>query len=157
MQSLFGIRHFDFVPRSFVLPREADELGHEMRRHPEVAWIIKPATSACGRGIFVTKNFDEVPRDGIDDNYVAVQYINNPLLVNGFKFDLRLYVVVTSYKPLRIYLYEEGLARFATEKYDPDPRSFGNRFMHLTNYSINKVSLKCASCVLNLLLHRPTC
>jgi len=46
-------------------------------------------------------------------------------------------VLVTSYEPLRVYVYKEGLARFASETYtskiDKD-----NKFMHLTNYSINK-------------------
>ena len=60
------------------------------------------------------------------------------------KFDLRIYVAVTSIEPLRIYVYEEGLTRFATEKYQPplekndDINNREGKFCHLTNYSINK-------------------
>ena len=64
------------------------------------------------------------------------QYIQNPLLIDGYKWDLRIYVAVTSINPLRIYVYEEGLVRFASEKYDTS--DLKNIFSHLTNYSINK-------------------
>ena len=61
-----------------------------------------------------------------------------------YKFDLRLYVAVTSFEPLRAYIYDEGLARFSTVKYTNDhadqPSHLSNPFMHLTNYSINKKS-----------------
>jgi len=68
----------------------------------------------------------------------VAQYINNPLLVDGHKCDLRLYVVVTNYDPLLIYLYEEGLVRFAAVKYDGRSQYIWNPCMHLCNYSINK-------------------
>ena len=87
---------------------------------------------------------------------VVSRYIENPLCIDGksilslslytcnfrrilgFKFDLRLYVAVTSYDPLRIYLYEEGLTRFATVRYEGPGEQLDNRCMHLTNYSVNK-------------------
>ena len=52
--------------------------------------------------------FIQVP---LEEPMVVAKYIDNPLLINGHKSDLRLYVLVTSYDPLIIYLYEEGLVR----------------------------------------------
>ena len=48
---------------------------------------------------------------------VCQQYVSKPFLIDGFKFDLRVYVLVTSCDPLRIFVYEDGLGRFATLKY----------------------------------------
>lgn len=70
---------------------------------------------------------------------VVCQYIDNPLLFNGYKFDLRVYVALTSICPLRIYVYREGLARLATVQYNAIPEDkMTSKFTHLTNYSINK-------------------
>lgn len=60
------------------------------------------------------------------------------LFLTGYKFDLRLYVLVTSFDPLRIYMYTEGLGRFAAEPYSKSEENLTNLYMHLTNYSINK-------------------
>jgi tubulin polyglutamylase TTLL6/13 len=67
------------------------------------------------------------------------RYLHKPFLIEGLKFDMRIYVLISGIDPLRIFVYEEGLARFATEQYVP-PRSdnLENMFMHLTNYAINK-------------------
>lgn len=45
--------------------------------------------------------------------------------------------MVSSYEPLRVYVFKEGLARFASETYTSNVNK-DNKFMHLTNYSINK-------------------
>jgi len=69
---------------------------------------------------------------------VACRYIDPPMLMGGYKSDVRLYVLVTSFHPLVCYLYNEGLGRFATEPYTT--RDIETRTAHLTNYSINKHS-----------------
>jgi Tubulin-tyrosine ligase family len=92
----------------------------------------------------------------IDEQCIVSRYITNPLLINGLKFDLRVYVLITSFDPWRIYVYDEGLARFASEPYNSPASGPGegqsqqnakdggssvtknNKFAHLTNYSINK-------------------
>lgn len=73
---------------------------------------------------------------------MCFRYIDNPYLINGKKFDIRLFTLVTSFDPLRLYVFEDGLVRFATEDYSTDPALFRNRFVHLTNFAINKKSKK---------------
>ena len=46
-------------------------------------------------------------------------YLPNPLLVEGLKFDLRLYVVLTCSSPLQAYLSTRGVARFASHAWKP--------------------------------------
>lgn len=53
---------------------------------------------------------------------------------------MRIYVGITCYNPLRIYIFENGLARFATSQYSYDIESKENLLAHLTNYSLNKFS-----------------
>ena len=79
-------------------------------------------------------NISEAP---IDEPVIVSRYIPNPMLINGLKFDIRIYVLVSCFDPWRIYVYNEGLTRFASEPYDVKSVK-NNRFAHLTNYSINK-------------------
>lgn len=63
-------------------------------------------------------------------------------MINGLKFDLRIYALLTCVDPLRLYIYDEGIVRFATEPYTLSGDSLSNKFIHLTNFSINKNSEK---------------
>lgn len=67
------------------------------------------------------------------------EYLDKPHLVDDLKYDLRIYVLVYGLNPLRVYIHEQGIARFATEPYvAPRPSNINNLYMHLTNYAINK-------------------
>ena len=66
-----------------------------------------------------------------------------PYLIDNLKFDLRLYVLILSCDPLKIFLYQDGIVRFATKQYQPLSQRAGkaeldNLCMHLTNYAVNK-------------------
>ncbi|XP_070565987.1 tubulin monoglutamylase TTLL4-like [Ptychodera flava] len=137
MQLHFGKKDFGFFPQTFVLPYDTKLLKRAWEDGgPKQKWILKPVSCICrGIGIKVIHKWSQIPRR----RPVLVQrYLSKPFLINGSKFDLRIYVYVTSYDPLRIYVFEDGLVRFATMKYSSSMKSLSNKFMHLTNYSINK-------------------
>ncbi|XP_030904596.1 tubulin polyglutamylase TTLL5 isoform X2 [Melopsittacus undulatus] len=142
MQLAHGFKTFHILPRTFILPTEYQNFcsTYSKDRGP---WIVKPVASSRGRGVYLINNPSQIV---LGDNILVSRYISNPLLIDDFKFDVRLYVLVTSYDPLVIYLYEEGLARFATVRYDQASKNIKNQFMHLTNYSVNKKSGDYVSC-----------
>ncbi|XP_059545812.1 tubulin polyglutamylase TTLL5 isoform X9 [Myotis daubentonii] len=142
MQHTHGFKAFHILPQTFLLPAEYAEFCncYSKDRGP---WIVKPVASSRGRGVYLINNPNQI---SLEENILVSRYINNPLLIDDFKFDVRLYVLVTSYDPLVIYLYEEGLARFATVRYDQGAKNIRNQFMHLTNYSVNKKSGDYVSC-----------
>ncbi|KAL3133904.1 hypothetical protein ABBQ32_008359 [Trebouxia sp. C0010 RCD-2024] len=72
------------------------------------------------------------------ENYVVSRYIEDPLLIGGKKFDLRIYVVVLNYKPLQVYMSQLGFARFCNIKYSSEVAEMDNQFVHLTNVAIQK-------------------
>ncbi|CAH2314928.1 tubulin polyglutamylase TTLL5 isoform X1 [Pelobates cultripes] len=127
---------FDFLPKSYVLPNQYKDFCRASLKD-QGPWIMKPVSSTKGHGIKLINSPYQINRKS---NVLVSRYISNPLLIDGFKVDLRLYVLVTCYNPLIIYLYDEGITRFATAKYELSDNTLGNRFMHLTNYSINKES-----------------
>ena len=135
-------REFSFYPRTWILPSELSDFrsqfGSDGVALGNKIYIVKPDAGCQGRGIFLTRTLDTVP---LNDNYVAQLYIKKPLLIDGFKFDLRLYCLVTSVKPLRMYMFHDGLVRLCTEEYvKPSKHNLDKSCMHLTNYAINKNS-----------------
>ena len=136
MRTSYGGPIFDFFPITFILPNEYKKFVAEFSKQEEGErsyWICKPTEQSCGRGIFIFQDLHDLTYDCA---VVVQKYIVKPLLISGYKFDLRLYVIVTSFHPFRLYIYHEGLVRFSTERFDLS--RLNNPFSHLTNTSINK-------------------
>ena len=128
-------------------------MAKEKQRSENTIMIVKPSEASQGRGIFFINDYEKLREGlGLDHNgqpkskqglgsYVVQRYVKNPYLLDGLKFDLRLYVLVTSCQPLTIFWHREGIARFATEKYEISNKGkeMPNN-AHLTNYAVNKDS-----------------
>jgi len=140
-------QYFTVCPKTFVLPKEycqfieyfASIAEHEEdlpdeRKTPNL-WIMKPAGSSRGRGIQVVQDVGAVHYGELT---IIQQYIPHPLLINGFKWDMRTYVTVTSFNPLEAFIYREGFARFTTVPFSTRPEDLENKFVHLTNSSIQR-------------------
>ena len=88
----------------------------------------------------MVRNFEDIDiKSG--EQFVAQRYMAKPYLIDNLKFDLRVYGLIYGVEPLRVFMFQEGIARFATEEYvGPNRSNLDNLFMHLTNYAINKNS-----------------
>lgn len=129
---------WNIIPATFLLPKEYVAFCDEFAKNAEEEgnyWIMKPVGKSRGRGISLVKDITEV---AYSEPMVIQRYLKHPLLLSGFKFDLRIYVLITALNPLEVFLYKEGFARMSTVQYTLNPDKLGNKFVHLTNSSIQK-------------------
>eukprot|EP00916_Digyalum_oweni_P000063 GHVL01000079.1.p1 GENE.GHVL01000079.1~~GHVL01000079.1.p1 ORF type:complete len:215 (+),score=58.95 GHVL01000079.1:548-1192(+) len=124
---------FKILPVTFILPKEySNFINYFSNQRDSNIWILKPMSLSRGRGIKLINNLSDIK---YGENIILQKYISNPLLIYGYKFDLRLYVLVTSFQPLEAFIYKEGFGRFATVRYS---REDFDIYKHLTNTSIQK-------------------
>lgn len=130
------------MPLTFVLPQEYNAFVaafSAIQRIPGASqsnlWISKPIGMSRGRGIQVVNDIGDV---SYSQPIVMQKYLMNPLLFRSYKFDLRLYVLVTAFSGLEAFIYSEGLARFASKPFLASPDSIYDEQIHLTNSSIQK-------------------
>ncbi|XP_043253348.1 tubulin polyglutamylase TTLL13-like [Colletes gigas] len=131
-------KDYNFFPKTWCFPADHGEAIAYAKLRRSKTFIVKPDTGCQGRGIYLTRNLKDVKPT---ERMICQVYVARPFLVDGYKFDLRIYALITSCDPLRVYVHNDGLARFATSRYkEPTGHNTSNVFMHLTNYAVNKHS-----------------
>ncbi|CAF4844961.1 unnamed protein product [Pieris macdunnoughi] len=142
--------YLDFIPTTYILPTDYNLFLEEYRKSPQTMYILKPCAKSQGAGICLINKLSKLKKWSREskkylqhqltskDMYVLSRYIDNPLLIGGKKFDLRIYVLVTSFRPLKAYMYRNGFCRFCSLKYDTSLTELDNIFVHLTNVSVQK-------------------
>ena len=128
--------YFDFIPKTYVIPQQNEEIQDMKTPH-----IVKPASGSEGCGIFLVKKFKDIPSYCFTQDHIVQSYLMKPALLLNKKFDLRIYVMVTSLQPLQAFINTEGLVRVCTEEYSkPSKDNMHKLLSHLTNYTLNKMS-----------------
>ena len=115
-----------FEPNQFSFPQDEEIFNkfHKANKDKGAVYIAKPVASSEGNSILLFKEYtfillicyirlNELP-SMLSKEMVVQRYIHNPLLVDGFKFDLRIYLVIFGTDPLTAFICDEGLARFCT-------------------------------------------
>lgn len=142
----FAPESFDFIPRTFILPED----GLKFQNYQKIAgkhatFIAKTFNGSAGHDVKLFKELKDL-QSMKHEEIVVQRYINNPYLINGLKFDFRIYVIVTGKTEGKMHAYvaDEGIARFCSEQYQsPTQKNLDNPYMHVTNFNINKHSEKC--------------
>jgi Tubulin-tyrosine ligase family/IQ calmodulin-binding motif len=106
----------------------------------ENIWIIKPGQNSRGSGVRCVRSLQEILDSGIQmQSRIVQKYTESPLLVplsiGMCKFDMRIWVLVTSFDPINIYFYNTSYCRLCQEPYSLDSL---DPYKHLANYSIQK-------------------
>ena len=122
--------------------KEAPDVDHEAHRQGAGQGHF-PDRPRCSRRRWANASVANA-HDGActkgEEAYVVSRYVDDPLLIGGYKFDLRLYVVVTRFRPLRAFVSRLGFARFcaATSRREARAATSGDHYAHLTNVAVQK-------------------
>ncbi|WP_434986557.1 PqqD family peptide modification chaperone [Vreelandella zhaodongensis] len=140
-QRHFGSDHtlmarLNFFPRAYEMPHDYPALVEDAEANPTKRWILKPTNASKGKGIQVLSDLTAVP---LSPNWLVQEYVANPHTIRGHKYVLRLYMLIASIDPLRVYLYDQGFAKLASDPWDPD--DVDNPFSQLTNPDINALNV----------------
>jgi hypothetical protein len=119
-------RRLSFYPLSFLIPQQI--AAFEAAAAGNTAWAEKPPAGPI-RII-----------SGVPDRFSAAEVllqavVPNPLLIRGFKFDIRFFVAVPSLSPLRVYLHSQGIASFAADPFCPHFDDFARLAAHVPSLS----------------------
>ncbi len=136
-----------FLPESFLFWPGRDDVSHRKEFESRVkalgsdsVWIVKPGNEAHGNGIFISDSVDQILDhiDSLPDGsspWVVQRYISSPLLLEGNrKFDIRVWVLLTH--DYKVFVHNEGVLRTSCCVFDMT--DLGNKFVHMTNHSIQQ-------------------
>lgn len=150
-KSVLGSRTVSkYVPKAFL---NVEDVKRHLQSHPNKRFVVKLKSN---RGVSLQNVSDmNFTNTNSQKDFFAMEFVENPLLFNGHKFDFAVYVVITSVNPLRLYYYNKNIImRFCPKTYDtsdPEDRDRyvvqsthipGSKFQGLKEYFNNGFTYK---------------
>ena len=136
-----SIEDTHIMPRSYLLdsPKQCSSFFNQVSNSPPKMWVLKTSQGYGGDGVFIYPNVSKL-RDKFGSckhnrQLIVQEYIQNILLVEGRKFDVRALVLVGNTQPYMIF-HHEGYLRVSVRQFDPH----GGREVHLTNSHVQTSS-----------------
>ncbi|XP_066910251.1 protein polyglycylase TTLL10-like isoform X2 [Clytia hemisphaerica] len=136
------LRSSEFFMKSYIISN-LSEYNEFKRQYKEgEIWICKPSGRNQGKGIFLVTSLEGLQRELSDrkcpkmkiQERIIQKYIKKPLLINGFKFDIRVYMLIASTCPY-IAFYHKGYVRLSCVPYTVDDLDI---HAHLTNQFVQR-------------------
>ncbi|XP_030041663.1 inactive polyglycylase TTLL10 isoform X2 [Microcaecilia unicolor] len=146
------LRLDEFFPETFRLDMKDEKEAFFSLFEEGQTWICKPTSLNQGRGIFLLKTQEQVDNlrvqlDNKEEDLlnrkfpfklpqarIVQRYIQNPLLLEGRKFDVRSYLLIACTVPYVVF-FRHGYVRLTCNNYDPNSDDLTG---HLTNQYMQK-------------------
>ena len=123
-----------FLPKTYTNLKNLDENIFDNNK----IYFLKNSYSTMGRGVTVIKSYDEINKitKGKTRNFLLQEEVQNPLLDNGCKTTLRVYVLINDKK--EIYIHKNIMEIIHSVKYSEDDLDFKIHVDHrkTTHYNL---------------------
>ena len=130
---------YNYIPETFLFPEQKNDILAKFKYYhydPENVWLFKPARDSFGHGIKILDNYEDI-KNAKQKRFLISRYIMNPLLINGKKFDMRAYVLVTGMNPLKIYFYRDGYLKLTVKNFTLSHEYINDGCVHITTSDTN--------------------
>ena len=136
-------KDFNYIPETYLWPQHEKIIKKKFTNYtydPKNVWMFKPARDFGAHGVSIIDNYEDdiLKQINITDNlFLITKYIMNPMLINKRKFDLRAFVLVTGFSPLKVYFYKDGYIRITMKEFNLDKKNIKDQKMHITTTLLN--------------------
>jgi len=130
-------KNYSFIPKTYFYPKDNDTIIKKFKNYTlnmSDLWIVKPINSPLQNSTHVLKSLSEEK----NKQFIISRYIKNPHLIEGKKYNLRLYALVTGFRPLKVYLYNDGKVDIAERKYTLNIDYLNKEFEYNANAETNE-------------------